>query len=176
MRHGGGKRCKMEACGKSAQGSTDFCKAHGGGKRCVWGACEKFARGRSGLCAAHSTMMMVSSKEGSGGMIGSGLFRGIVSSTSAAMTTTMGSSDHSSSGVSVVSDCVDSADNAEHRQQQPLIPPQVLVPRDMKVDSVDGGAQGNGFGFVIPEGRVHGGGLMSLLGGSIRNTVNGGGV
>lgn len=37
VRHGGGKRCKFEGCTKSAQGSTDFCKAHGGGKRCCWG-------------------------------------------------------------------------------------------------------------------------------------------
>lgn len=37
VRHGGGKRCKFDGCGKSAQGSTDFCKAHGGGKRCLWG-------------------------------------------------------------------------------------------------------------------------------------------
>lgn len=37
VRHGGGKRCKSVGCGKSAQGSTDFCKAHGGGNRCAWG-------------------------------------------------------------------------------------------------------------------------------------------
>lgn len=173
VRHGGGKRCKMEGCGKSAQGSTDFCKAHGGGKRCGWGECEKFARGRSGLCAAHGSMMV--SKEGSGGMIGSGLFRGIVSSTSAAMTAMMGSSDRSSSGVSVVSDCVESSDNAELGRQL-LIPPQVLVPMDMKADSADAaGGQGKAFKFTVTEGRVHGGGLMSLLGGSIRNAAVDGG-
>ncbi|GMH08930.1 hypothetical protein Nepgr_010770 [Nepenthes gracilis] len=69
VRHGGGKRCKFEGCGKSAQGSTDFCKAHGGGKRCLWGQansefggdgsdpCDKFARGKIGLCAAHSAQL-----------------------------------------------------------------------------------------------------------------------
>lgn len=104
-------------------------------------------------------------------MIGSGLFRGIVSSTSAAMTTTtMRNSDQSSSGVSAVSDCTESADNGELRRQL-LIPPQVLVPMNMKADSANGG-MGKGFGFVIPEGRVHGGGLMSLLGGSIRNALD----
>uniref|UniRef100_A0A7C9EE71 WRKY19-like zinc finger domain-containing protein n=1 Tax=Opuntia streptacantha TaxID=393608 RepID=A0A7C9EE71_OPUST len=48
--HGGRKQCKVENCGKSAQGSTEFCKAHRGGKRCNWGdgKCEKFTRGRSG--------------------------------------------------------------------------------------------------------------------------------
>ncbi|CAH1451517.1 unnamed protein product [Lactuca virosa] len=29
-RHGGGKRCKYEGCGKSGEGSSDFCKVHGG--------------------------------------------------------------------------------------------------------------------------------------------------
>jgi hypothetical protein len=29
--HGGGKRCDQDGCSKSAQGSTQFCKAHGGG-------------------------------------------------------------------------------------------------------------------------------------------------
>ncbi|KAK3137877.1 hypothetical protein QOZ80_5AG0361600 [Eleusine coracana subsp. coracana] len=68
VRHGGGKRCKFEGCAKSAQGSTDFCKAHGGGKRCAWGQegssfgaggppCDKFARSKIGLCAAHSALI-----------------------------------------------------------------------------------------------------------------------
>lgn len=68
VRHGGGKRCKVENCGKSAQGSTDFCKAHGGGKRCAWGQvgtglgepgdpCDRFARGKVGLCAAHTALL-----------------------------------------------------------------------------------------------------------------------
>ncbi|GAB4858393.1 hypothetical protein Ancab_009865 [Ancistrocladus abbreviatus] len=67
--HGGGRRCKYEGCGKSAQGSTDFCKAHGGGKRCLWGQtgsgygdssvpCAKFARGKIGLCAAHNSQVL----------------------------------------------------------------------------------------------------------------------
>ena len=57
MRHGGGKRCKAEECGKSAQGRTDFCKAHGGGKVCDWAGpsrCGKPGRGRSGLCPQHA--------------------------------------------------------------------------------------------------------------------------
>ncbi|KAJ6804622.1 uncharacterized protein M6B38_277760 [Iris pallida] len=165
VRHGGGKRCKSEGCGKSAQGSTDYCKAHGGGKRCSWGGCEKFARGRSGLCAAHASMTTVS-KEGSEGMIGSGLFRGIVSSTSVAVTTTTtaGSSDRASSDLSAVSDCAQSADIAGRRK---LFIPQVLVPTEMKAD-----VQEKGYGFAIPEGRVHGGGLMSLLGGTMKNFID----
>lgn len=69
VRHGGGKRCKVEGCSKSAQGSTDFCKAHGGGKRCFWGhpgsefgsqndsPCNSFARGKTGLCASHNALV-----------------------------------------------------------------------------------------------------------------------
>lgn len=69
VRHGGGKRCKFEGCGKSAQGSTDFCKAHGGGKRCTWGhlgseigkqaaaPCDRISQGSSGLCVAHSALL-----------------------------------------------------------------------------------------------------------------------
>ncbi|KAK6241403.1 hypothetical protein QUC31_014940 [Theobroma cacao] len=191
VRHGGGKRCKFENCGKSAQGSTDFCKAHGGGKRCSWGEgkCEKFARGRSGLCAAHSSM--VQEREASkGGLIAPGVFHGLVSAGS-----TTGSSvdyNHSSSGTSVISDCIDSLEKPARRQH--LIPPQVLVPLSMKSSSsyssllsaekqvegrngygmgIGGGVGNESFNFMIPEGRVHGGGLMSLLGGNLKNPIDG---
>lgn len=181
VRHGGGKRCQFENCGKSAQGSTDFCKAHGGGKRCMWGqgTCEKFSRGKSGLCAAHSSM--VQDREiGKGGMIGPGLFHGLVS------ISPVGSSldNDYSSGASAISDCIDSQEKPAKRQR--LIHPQVLVPLTMKSSSSSGslgpekkeeGGNRNGgsksFDFMIPEGRVHGGGLMSLLGGSLRNTIDG---
>ena len=167
MKHGGGKRCKIDNCGKSAQGSTDFCKAHGGGKRCTWRTgCEKFARGKSGLCAAHGTLMTKQQEHGvvknGGSMIGPGLFSGIVaSSTTAASSMT---NEHSSS-ISTASDCDGTV------RSQAMIPPQVLVPRSMMPSSsseptVDGGREG---GRVVPEGRVHGGGLLSLLGGSFRN-------
>ncbi|CAN6232184.1 unnamed protein product [Urochloa humidicola] len=167
VKHGGGKRCAVEGCGKSAQGSTEYCKAHGGGKRCVFGGgCEKFARGRSGLCAAHGTLV-ASQQQGrcGGGMIGPGLFHGIVRSAGAAKV----SKEQSSSGASTVSDG-DGSPVAAGRQE--LIPPQVLVPHSMKFlapaapapeRSREGGV------VAVPEGRVHGGGLLSLLGGSFRN-------
>lgn len=187
VRHGGGKRCKIENCGKSAQGSTDFCKAHGGGKRCSWGdgKCEKFARGKSGLCAAHSSMAQ-ERETNKGGLIGRGLFHGLV----AAVSTTVGSFDRSPSGISAVSDCTESQEKPAKRQQ--LIPPQVLVPSSMKLSSFNSSFQNaekqglgrNGYGtsvggsmgglsldLMIPEGRVHGGGLMSLLGGSLKNAA-----
>ncbi|XP_062219411.1 uncharacterized protein LOC133919146 [Phragmites australis] len=164
VKHGGGKRCRVDGCGKSAQGSTEYCKAHGGGKRCTYGAgCEKFARGRSGLCAAHGRLVASQQQQrrvGGGSMIGPGLFHGIVPS----------ANEYTSSGVSTVSDCDGSPVAGTTRQE--LIPPQVLVPHSMKSSPpaaapADGGREE---GVVaIPEGRVHGGGLLSLLGGTFRN-------
>nr|CAB3485916.1 unnamed protein product [Digitaria exilis] len=173
VKHGGGKRCKFDECNKSAQGSTDFCKAHGGGKRCAWDTgCDKFARGRSGLCAAHATQMaskLELEPEQGRSMAGPGLFSGIVSDSSAA-----GSSmDHgiSSSGHATWSDCIDSSGDMPSGGRL-LIPHQVLVPGSLNAPSSyslagnareDGGSQSQSFGLVVPEGRVHGGGLMSML-------------
>ncbi|KAF7019195.1 hypothetical protein CFC21_032397 [Triticum aestivum] len=170
VRHGGGKRCKSDGCDKSAQGSTDFCKAHGGGKRCAWSAgCEKFARGRSGLCSAHGNL--TASKQGLS-MVGPGLFSGIVVSSSS----TVGSGMDrviSSSLPGASSDCC--GESLEHLQSGRLIPPQLLVPGSLQKPSSSFNPAGNGqeeegggirnqsFGFVVPEGRVHGGGLMSML-------------
>ncbi|TVU29567.1 hypothetical protein EJB05_21139, partial [Eragrostis curvula] len=187
--HGGGKRCLYEGggvCPKSVHGGTEFCvahgggkrtefcKAHGGGKRCTYGGsgCDKFARGRSGLCAAHGTLVAAQQRRASGvgggnagaGLIGPGLFHGIVPSASGGVN----NNEYSSSGVSTVSDC-DGSPVAGTRRQE-LIPPQVLVPHSMKsppsVRSREGGA------VAFPEGRVHGGGLLTLLGGSFRNVID----
>ncbi|CAA2934766.1 Hypothetical predicted protein [Olea europaea subsp. europaea] len=187
VRHGGGKRCKFENCAKSAQGSTDFCKAHGGGKRCIWGEgiCEKFARGKSGLCAAHSSLLL-GRETSKGGMIGPGLFDGLVSATSNARNSFDNTC--SSSGVSVISDSFGSLKKPAKRPQ--LIPPQVLVPLSMKASSsysrpagsekqeerishVNLGSSDNtkSFSFVVPEGRVHGGEILSLLGGNLKNGI-----
>ncbi|GJT29925.1 hypothetical protein Tco_0910200 [Tanacetum coccineum] len=142
VKHGGGKRCKFDNCTKSAQGSTDFCKAHGGGKRCVWG--------------------------------GEGLFHGLVSCHGP------GSSDNNSlSCASVVSNSTNWIEKPAKRRQ--LIPPQVLVPSSMKSSSISftkqlssGTEKHDGrkrMELVVPEGRVHGGGLLSLLSGNMRETV-----
>jgi hypothetical protein len=53
VKHGGGKRCKYDGCGKGAQGNTDFCIAHGGGRRCKFGGCGSSAQGRSDYCVKH---------------------------------------------------------------------------------------------------------------------------
>ncbi|PSS02828.1 WRKY transcription factor [Actinidia chinensis var. chinensis] len=190
VKHGGGKRCRFENCGKSAQGSTDFCKAHGGGKRCSWGGegtCEKFARGKSGLCAAHSSMVQ-ERPTSKGGMIGPGLFHGLVSRSSTGVSSF--ENNYSSSGASGASDSIDSLAMLAKRQH--LIPPQVLVPLSMKCSSSysrplssekqgevskGGGGVADGarksLDFVVTEGRVHGGGLMSLLGGNLNNAIDG---
>ncbi|TKW39899.1 hypothetical protein SEVIR_1G210000v4 [Setaria viridis] len=172
VKHGGGKRCRVDGCGKSAQGSTEYCKAHGGGKRCVFGGgCEKFARGRSGLCAAHGTLVASQQHRCGGagaGMIGPGLFHGIVRSASAA---NMNNNEYSSSGVSTVSDCGDGSPVLAAGRLE-LIPPQVLVPHSMKslTPAAPAPERSREGGVVaVPEGRVHGGGLLSLLGGSFRN-------
>ncbi|KAL4197718.1 hypothetical protein AMTRI_Chr04g252500 [Amborella trichopoda] len=185
VRHGGGKRCAAPGCTKSAQGSTDFCKAHGGGKRCTYGregsvhegmgSCDKFSRGKSGLCAAHGSLLQdpKSSKVGVG--IGPGLFCDLVLGDNESSSTL--SSTHFASEVAVDT-CEGSSEMVVRR---PLIPPQVLVPLSMKASSLVGSEkereEGSGGSscnlrtraLVIPEGRVHGGGLLSLLGGSIKN-------
>ncbi|KAG8390362.1 hypothetical protein BUALT_Bualt01G0075600 [Buddleja alternifolia] len=154
VRHGGGKRCKLEGCTKSAQGSTDFCKAHGGGKRCCWGEsgvefgcpggfipCDKFARGKHGLCAFHSAQVQEKLTHESFEMVST--TRGPESCTSTVMKGTFVSGNsHLYPGTS------------------------------KKCGTTSVGSMGHG-NFVIgnsyldhltlPEGRVHGGGLMAML-------------
>jgi hypothetical protein len=82
--------------------------------------------------------------------------------------------EYSSSGVSTVSECDGSPVATAGRQE--LIPPQVLVPLSMKssspsVPSPSDRRRENGE-LAVPEGRVHGGGLLSLLGGSFRNVID----
>lgn len=52
--HGGGKRCTFLGCTKGAEGSTNFCKGHGGGKRCTFeGGCSKSVHGGTLFCVSH---------------------------------------------------------------------------------------------------------------------------
>ncbi|KAG6651978.1 uncharacterized protein LOC122313114 [Carya illinoinensis] len=192
VRHGGGKRCKFENCGKSAQGRTDFCKAHGGGKRCSWseGKCEKFARGKNGLCATHSNMAQ-EWEMNRGGLIAPQLFHGIVSGASTAGSGKIVNSS-SSSRASAVPTGVELLERPGKRQH--LMPPLVLVPLSMKSSSsnssllsaekTEGGRDAYGIGvssgdgsrsleFMVPEGRVRGGGLLSLFGGNLKNAIDG---
>jgi hypothetical protein len=81
--------------------------------------------------------------------------------------------DYSSSGVSTVSECDGSPVATAGRLE--LIPPQVLVPLSMKSSSPampSSDRRREGGELAVPEGRVHGGGLLSLLGGSFRNVID----
>ncbi|XP_072979710.1 uncharacterized protein [Typha angustifolia] len=179
VKHGGGKRCRFAGCTKSAQGRTDFCKTHGGGKRCTWiSGCDKFSRGKSGLCAAHGTIMSTQQEFDAGNnrrMISSGLFQGLVSSS----TTVRSSVDYANLSLSGVTAGLDRGETlVSFGKRQLLIPPQMLIPTSMKSlsspsTSVDI-AHGKIFEFVVPEGRVHGGSLMTLLKGTLKNAVDGG--
>ncbi|WVZ69628.1 hypothetical protein U9M48_018389, partial [Paspalum notatum var. saurae] len=84
VRHGGGKRCNFDGCTKSAQGSTDFCKAHGGGNR-SWGHADtsfgagiqqrdRFVRSKTGLCSAHGALVQDHCVHG-GGTLGPTIHR-----------------------------------------------------------------------------------------------------
>jgi len=53
--HGGGRRCKHEACDKCAVSGFDYCKSHSSGKVCAKDACENMAVDDvTCLCAVHS--------------------------------------------------------------------------------------------------------------------------
>lgn len=117
-----------------------------------------------------------------GGMLGPRLFHGLVPAASTARSSFDNTC--SSSGVSVISDSPDSLEQPAKRPH--LIPPQVLVPLSMKVSlcpekqvetsnagNFDNTSDGKSLDYVVPEGRVHGGGLMSLLGGNLRNAMDG---
>ncbi|KAK4803260.1 hypothetical protein SAY86_001463 [Trapa natans] len=149
VRHGGGKRCSAPDCGKSAQGSTEFCKAHGGGTRCSWGlldnqcgtACIALTRGTTGLCALHNGMMQDKKVHGgAAAAAGSGM-----------------------SGLEV--------DQPGNTNESGLTADDVSM--DMRTDASDVmmgfGLPSNTFPVVSsvaaadPEGRVHGGSLMTIL-------------
>ncbi|XVE57981.1 hypothetical protein DITRI_Ditri04bG0133100 [Diplodiscus trichospermus] len=162
VRHGGGKRCKFEGCGKSAQGSTDFCKAHGGGKRCVWGhpgseygnqssgPCNSFARGKTGLCVLHSGL--VQDKRVHGGATLGPIVQDPKFSESEKMKEIVTADDMIVDTMKVGNGLEDSADRTCSGLNQYGIP--------NAHNSVGEG----GLSVFVPEGRVHGGSLMAMLG------------
>ncbi|KAL5727221.1 hypothetical protein ACHQM5_000441 [Ranunculus cassubicifolius] len=159
VRHGGGNRCKFSGCGKSAQGGTDFCKAHGGGKRCNWGnlgfefsgqsgfPCNRTPTGKTGLCATHLALCNDEQVHG-GGTLG-----------------ILGLAIH------------------DVKPRKPEKMKDIIVADElMRSSSIDVQLQGwkglsfSGYpqtGFTMqvpppaaPEGRVHGGNLLAMLGSS----------
>ncbi|KAL2922142.1 putative WRKY transcription factor 19 [Bienertia sinuspersici] len=150
VRHGGGKRCKFEGCEKSAQGSTDFCKGHGGGKRCLWGQqgsgyggdddypCDKFARGKIGLCAAHGALVQDMRVHGDG-IVGLKM-KGIATLKSLGCTSNVGP------------------------QPYPNVWNGFNLPMNLPDDGPWSGQSGESANAANLEERVHGGGLMAMLG------------
>ncbi|CAK9176953.1 unnamed protein product [Ilex paraguariensis] len=168
VRHGGGRRCKFEGCTKSAQGSTDFCKAHGGGKRCSWGQlgsefgdqasapCDKFARGKSGLCASHSAQ--VQDKQIYGDGTSDATVQDLHFSTLEKMEGKDVAKDIHTVGITTVGSGGSSNDYTVYGHQ----PIFVQIPPSDTV-SVGNASLAQ---FSLPEGRVHGGSLMTMLRGS----------
>ncbi|OVA07858.1 hypothetical protein BVC80_7559g2 [Macleaya cordata] len=182
VRHGGGKRCKSEGCGKSAQGSTDFCKAHGGGKRCSWGQpgsdfgsqdatpCDRFARGKTGLCAAHSALVQDKRVHG-GGTLGPTVhdpkpskhdkMKGVVTVEDMHVEVTkIGSGGGTFAGWNGFD---------PKGSGNPDISLQLLPGAHLPI-STRGTPPGP---VAVPEGRVHGGGLMAMLASSKNQVVGG---
>ena len=52
LRHGGGYRCQVPGCSRSAY-STRYCSRHGGGPRCQFPSCNKGAISNSSFCRRH---------------------------------------------------------------------------------------------------------------------------
>ena len=52
-RHGGGPRCQFPSCGKGAISNSSFCRRHGGGPRCQHPNCNEGARIGYSYCLAH---------------------------------------------------------------------------------------------------------------------------
>ncbi|RLN22459.1 hypothetical protein C2845_PM07G16120 [Panicum miliaceum] len=153
VRHGGGKRCKSQGCTKSAQGSTDFCKAHGGGKRCSWGQadvsfglgtqqCDRFVRSKTGLCSAHSALVQDHCVHG-GGTLGPAIHQF--------------AADVKPTEMKVAAVQVDPHEKTIHGDQALLgmggSVPDGVHPSVLAQPMID----------PLPEGRVHGGGLLALL-------------
>jgi hypothetical protein len=155
VRHGGGKRCRFEGCSKSAQGSTDFCKAHGGGKRCSWGQtgssfgtgpqqCDKFAQNKTGLCSAHSALVQ----------------------------------DHCVRGGALGPATLQFATDVKHQEMKVAkvkgVADEKMCNNDKSLldmdRSVSNGVHPPVMSMIdpLPEGRVHGGGLLALLSGGRR--------
>ncbi|KAG8044880.1 hypothetical protein GUJ93_ZPchr0008g12228 [Zizania palustris] len=149
VRHGGGKRCRFEGCTKSAQGSTDFCKAHGGGKRCSWGQmdssfgvgtqqCDKFARSKTGLCSSHCALVQDHCVRG--GTLGAAAYQFAADAEFDEMEVCAVKGDlHTTT----------SCDDDKSLLGSSVHPPALFATTSDP--------------HPLPEGRVHGGGLLALL-------------
>ena len=166
VRHGGGKRCRFEGCGKSAQGSTDFCKAHGGGRHCSWGVpgsgfgnqtsapCDKFARGKTGLCASHGAQ--VQDNRVHGGITLDPTLQGPIPGTAGKMKDLVTAENM---GAEVMMTTAGSGGNLGVNYFS-----SAGIGHSLERPTQDNGCPVQ---ISLPEGRVHGGGLMAMLRGDI---------
>ncbi|XP_062215579.1 uncharacterized protein LOC133916061 isoform X2 [Phragmites australis] len=167
VRHGGGKRCKFEGCCKSAQGGTDFCKAHGGGKHFSWAQadssfgdgtqqCDKSAQSKAGLCSAHSVLVQDYCVHG-GGSLGLAIDQLVLDVKPNAMKVAEVNRGDAHEKMN--------NDNKYLLGMGSSVPDGVVRPPVLTPSMTD----------PLPEGRVHGGGLLALLswGESLENGASG---
>lgn len=155
--HGGGKRCAMHGCTRSARGRTDFCVRHGGGKRCKHEGCTKSAQGSTDFCKAHG-----GGKRCSWGQVGSEI--------GGEAAVPCDKFARGKSGL-CASHAAETEERMTHARAAIAITVQELESRPVdkmkgalelsSVTAADGGCLDQ---FSLPEGRVHGGSLMALLG------------
>lgn len=179
--HGGGKRCQW-----GVEGSI-YAKEVVQGKNgeTLPGPCDRFARGKTGLCAAHSAMVQDWRIHGGGSLcpgIGPGLFHGLASTSGTKSQDTSTPNTPSSINLSGLHTDLGTGNFPQglgHAVIQPLLPQQVLVPSSMKGSDhltalqmeKQSGVSGSGEcnTLSLPEGRVHGGGLLkAMLSSSLR--------
>ncbi|GER34343.1 loricrin-related, partial [Striga asiatica] len=141
--HGGGKRCAFpEGCGRSVHGGTAFCVGHGGGKRCAENGCTKSARGKTSHCVRHGGGRRCAFPGGCG---------------KSAQGRTDRCKAHGGGKLGLYAAQVRGKDDEESTSV-------VRVEFDAKGNNNDvvlgdGGLEE----YSLPEGRVHGGGLMAML-------------
>lgn len=149
--HGGGKRCTFEGgCSKSVHGGTLFCVSHGGGKRCAVAECTKSARGRTSFCVRHGGGKRC--KQEGCGKSAQGR-TDFCKAHGGGKRCSWGQSEPS--GGQILTSCDKFARGktglcASHSQ--------------LVQDNHEGGSVSvEMVGYSLPEGRVHGGGLMAML-------------
>ncbi|VAH61839.1 unnamed protein product [Triticum turgidum subsp. durum] len=170
--HGGGKRCAISDCTKSARGRTEYCVRHGGGKRCRFDGCVKSAQGSTDFCKAHG-----GGKRCSWGLPDSSFGIGTEQCDKFARSKTGLCSAHTA----LVQDhCVHGGGTLGpviHHFATDVKPDEMEIAAAVKVDPVSMQSEP-----PLPEGRVHGGGLLALLSrggnhtGPVGNSENGASV
>ncbi|KAJ0501204.1 hypothetical protein HanHA300_Chr11g0398131 [Helianthus annuus] len=162
--HGGGKRCSVPGCTKSARGRTDCCVKHGGGKRCKFENCTKSAQGSTDFCKAHGGGKRCNwGGEGKCEKFARG--KSGLCAAHASMVQEKEANVNKRGGFGI-------GPGLFHGVVQ--APASTVMSSDHGGERSENGNSRKSLEFVVPEGRVHGGGLLSLLGGNLKNaTIDG---